>query len=102
MIINFLLSAWSSEVLPTKTLGGKCLTLGKQQQFCLGRHFSMHKMTRYDKIWGAWPPGLSLATPMSPALLVFHDNFAHTAIFYIISRIHVYLTKSGISNTTRA
>jgi len=107
VIINFLMSAWSLEVLPvvkpTQNFGGgKCLTLGKQQHFCLGHRFSKHKMTRYAKIWGVWPPGLPLATPMGPALLAFHENFAHSAIFYIVSRIHVYFTKSGISNTTRA
>ena len=90
---------WCSQ---PKTLGGQCLTLGKQQHFCLGRHFSKHKRTSYAKIWDAWPPGLPLATPMGSALLVFHENFAHSAIFYIISRIHVYFTKSGNSNTTRA
>jgi len=85
-----------------KTLGGQCLTLGKQQHFCLGCHFSKHKMTRYAKLWGAWLPGLPLVTPTGPALLVFHVNCAHSVIFYRISQIHVYFTKSGISNTTRA
>jgi len=86
---------WCSQ---PKTLGGQCLTLGKKQHFCLGHLFSKQKMIRYAKIWGAWP----LATPMGLALLVFHENFAHSAIFYKISWIHVYFTKSGISNTTRA
>jgi len=36
-----------------KLWGGQCLTLGKQQHFCLGCHFSKHKMTRYAKLWGA-------------------------------------------------
>jgi len=40
-------------------------------------------MTRYPKIWGACPPGLPLATPMGRALLVFRDNFVHSAIFYV-------------------
>jgi len=35
----------------------KCLTLGEQQYFCLGRHFTKHKMTRYVKNFGAWPLG---------------------------------------------
>jgi len=43
-----------------------------------------------------------LDTPMGPALLVFHEKFAHSAIFYDILQIYVYFTKSGISNTTRA
>jgi len=60
----FLLSAWSLGVVPmvqpTQNLGGaKCSTLGKQQHFCLGRRLSKHEMTRYAKIWGAWPPGIT-------------------------------------------
>jgi len=42
-----------------------------------------------------------VATPTSPAQLVFHEKFAHSAIFFVISQIYVYFTKSGISNTTR-
>ena len=42
----------------TKFFGGaKCLTLDEQQYFCLGRHFSKHKMTRYAKNLGGWPSG---------------------------------------------
>ena len=42
----------------TKFFGGaKCLTLDEQQYFCLGRHFSNHKMTRYAKNLGGWPSG---------------------------------------------
>jgi len=48
------------------------------------------------------PLGFTLATPMGPALLVFYENFAHSAIFHVISRIHAYFPKNGISNTTRA
>jgi len=33
---------------------------------------------------------------------VIHEKFAHSAIFYVISRIYVYFTTSGISNATRA
>ena len=64
-----------------KSLGGKYLTLGKQQHFCLGRHSSKHKMTRYAKILAAWPPGLPLAAPMCPALLVFM-RILHTQLFF--------------------
>jgi len=39
----------------------KCLTLSEQQHFCLGRRFSKHKMTKYVKNWGAWPPGYAYA-----------------------------------------
>ena len=49
---------WRSPVVkPTQNFGGKCLTLGKQQHFCLGRRFSKHKMTRYAKILSACPLG---------------------------------------------
>jgi len=40
----------ASGIANPKLWGGKCLNLGKQQHFCLGRHFSKHKMTRYAKI----------------------------------------------------
>jgi len=47
---------WRSQ---PKILGGqKCLTLGEQQYFYLGRHFSKHKMARYAKNSGwPFPPG---------------------------------------------
>jgi len=43
------------------------------------------------------PPGYTYGS-----CTVFHENFAHSAIFYVISRIYVYFTKKGISNTTWA
>jgi len=33
--------------------------------FCLGYRLSKHKMTRYARNFGAWPPWTPLATPMS-------------------------------------
>ena len=36
--------------------GPKCLTLGEQQYFCLGRHFLKHKMTRYATNFKAMAP----------------------------------------------
>jgi len=48
-----------------KIFGGKCLTLGEQQYFCLERRFSKHKMARYAKNFGGMAPGTPLATPMS-------------------------------------
>jgi len=37
-------------VSPTQNFGGKCLTSGKHQHFCLGRRFSKQKMTRYSML----------------------------------------------------
>jgi len=40
-----------------KILGGaKCLILGEQQYFCLGRRFSKHKISRYAKNFGTPGP----------------------------------------------
>jgi len=36
--------------------GPECLTSGEQQQFCLGRRFSKHKMARYAKNSGGMDP----------------------------------------------
>jgi len=47
---------WCSQ--PKIWVGAKCLTLGEQQYFCLGRCFSKHKITRYAKYLG--PPWLRL------------------------------------------
>jgi len=51
----------ASGVANPNFFGGKCLTLGEQQYFCLGGRFSKHKMTRYAKNFGRHGP---LATPM--------------------------------------
>jgi len=69
MIINFfivitVIGGPASGVATQNFGGSKCLTSGKQQHFCLGRRFSKHKMTRYDKICNSWPPELLLTTPM--------------------------------------
>jgi len=50
-----------------KKLGAKCLTLGEQQYFCLGRRSSKHKMTLdIPKIFGGHgplvPPGYAYAS----------------------------------------
>jgi len=43
-----------------KILGPKMFDLSRATAFCLGRHFSNHKMTRYDKnLEGPWPLGPS-------------------------------------------
>jgi len=44
--------------------GAKCLILGEQQYFCLGRRFSKHKMIRYAKNLGCHGPLPLFSTPM--------------------------------------
>jgi len=90
---------WCSQ---PKTLGEKCLTSGKQHHFCLGRRFSKHKITRSAKIWSAWTPWLPWLHLWVLHCLFFMRSLHTQLVFYIISRIYVYFSKSGISNTTRA
>jgi len=48
-----------------KDFGGpKCLTLGEQQCFCLGRRFSKNKMTTHAKNFGGMVPWPLVAKPM--------------------------------------
>jgi len=54
----------SSGIASPKFFWGKCLTLGEQQYFCLGHHFSEHKMLDMLKNSGG-----TLATPMGPSRL---------------------------------
>jgi len=77
-----------SGVANSKRWGSKCLTLGKQQHFCLGHHFSKHKSSRYAKIWGAWSPGYTYecCTAFSSwefcTLSYFLQNFTNTCLFH--------------------
>jgi len=65
----------------------KCLTLGEQQYFCLGRRFLKHKMTRYAKKLGRHDPLGPLATPMllRQSYLLRRTNLTqrivHSAVF---------------------
>jgi len=60
-ILQIFLGEWSCRQWrsQSKILEGlKCLTLGEQQYFCLGRRFSKYRMTGYGKNFeGTWPPG---------------------------------------------
>jgi len=82
-----------SGVASTKTGGGaKCLILGEQQYFCLGRRFSKHKMTRYAKNFGGeWPPGydyiLNLQTYFKSRLL----PTLHTKQWFMLARITMFV-----------
>ena len=88
----------ASGVANPKLRGGKRLTSGKQQHFFWDAASQSTKWLDMLKFRAHGP----LDTPMGPALLVFHEKFAHSPIFYAILQIYVYFTKSGISNTTRA
>jgi len=74
-----------SGVANSKRWGSKCLTLGKQQHFCLGHHFSKHKSSRYAKIWGAWFPWLHLWM----LHCFFFMRILHTQLFF--TKFHEYV-----------
>jgi len=51
-----MLHFWAVAQPAQNFLGPKCLTLGGEQYFCLGRRFLQHKITRLaTNLWDVWP-----------------------------------------------
>jgi len=80
-IVSMVIGGLASGVANPKLWGGKWLTLGKQQHFCLGR-FSKQKMARYSMLkFGARghlaPPGYAYGS----CTACFHENFDTQLIF---------------------
>jgi len=53
------------------------LTLGEQQYFVWDTASQSTKLLDVLKVWGAWPPGLPLATSMTPEKMsLMHQQLA--------------------------
>ena len=78
----------SPKFLEGKTLGvPECLNLGEQQYFCLGRHFSKHKMNRYAKTFAGHdpcPPGYAYAKNITEWLI--DCTTIHNANFFVANK----------------
>jgi len=76
LLKNALATAISSGVASPIFFGGaKCLTLGEQQYFCLGRRFSKHEMTKYAKNLGVGPCPPAMPMIISPLRQSFRLRF---------------------------
>jgi len=76
------------QVANPKLWGSKCLTSGKQQHFCLGHHFSKHKMTGYAKIWSVCLPWLCLCV----LHCLFFMRILHTQLFFTYFHEYMFIS----------
>jgi len=87
-ILSMVIGGPASGVANPKLWGSKCLTSGKQQHFCLGHHFSKHKMTGYAKIWSVCLPWLCLCV----LHCLFFMRILHTQLFFTYFHEYMFIS----------